>query len=530
MVQLRSLAAHLSSMHQITIRPVHKLFQENPKPEVTVTEVNQLTAQINRQIARKAANPAQRASRRIEVKQLACIKKLMPLFSSRTRQAKTTVALRLDEILTQEGFKYESKKHPPASERRLLAGDDKGACYDLAFYSPAVSTAATSPGHHCARLHRRQRPALFYVRCEEDNKTLLIGNMQIDLKPRDLTRPDHLIMTAPKNIQLAMVHHAVRYGLKRGFAPILFQAGDSACQAQFNESIYRRVLITSANIAHYEAEYARRGAKAVETKPGDRCNLPYAGANFNYIVQRTTGTKIICGREDYSAYNLPDVIVHGLGHFPEIDEDMIRYKFGLERELAAGRPEKLLQYFEAFIAAAGLTSLDKISPAKKIADLKKIITQVPQFPGTNDYDRHGVALTKILIAWGYEPLLLKKFSGIERYVNARTHVPFYYDSNLPTPPAVIRKGGVPHPQVGKYYLTITAPTLGTLDRQFLRGDKNYQIFYWYECRLPELLRKLGLHVEKIALPGFNGAPPPGTTAWRIKGGQEDFSRRPLACF
>ena len=358
-------------MHQIIIRPVHKLFQENPKPEVTVTEMRQVTAQINRQIARKAAQPVQRASRRIEVKQLACLKKLMPLFSSRTRQAKTTVADRLDEILTQEGFKYESKKHPPASELRLLEGADKGACYDLAFYSPTVSTATANPGHHCARLHRRQRPALFYVRCEEHNKTLLIGNMQIDLKPRDVTRPDHLIMTAPKNIQLALVHHAVRYGLERGFTRILLQAGDSACQAQFNKSIYRRVLITPANITHYEAEYARRGAKAVATKPGDRCNLPYEGTNFNYIVKRTTGTKIICGREDYSAYNLPDVIVHGLGHFPEIDSKMIRCKFGLERELAAGRAEKLLHYLEAFITGAGLLICNNIPPAEKIAALKK---------------------------------------------------------------------------------------------------------------------------------------------------------------
>ena len=514
-------------MYQVTIRPVHRLFLENSKPDITVTELMQLRAQLQPAAARKTSPAAQRPTERVRKKQLACVQQLQPLFARQPRQSKTVVAARLDEILTDAGFKYERKKHAPARAPRLWGAPSR--CYDLAFYSPAVSPAALIESHHSARVRRRVRPDLFYMRCEEHENMLLIGNLQIDAKARDLTRPDHLIMTAGQNIQRAMVHHAVRYGLEKNFARILLHAGDSACQAQFGEVHYRRVLITPENFAQYDAAYQADRQREFETLPGDRCCLPADGGNLCYIVRAVTPTEIICAREDHSAYNLVDTIVRGLGHFSGITTAMINTKFKLEQAFDPPRPAKVLEALEKFIEQTGIPVNNTISRAEKIKWLTTLCAQFSALPGESDYDRIGVAIGKILRKWNYEQKLLRGFPGILKPRNSRTGQLFYIDTNLLSGDEIIDKAPSPPPVVGEYYLTRSNPGIGGLERKFLQWDKHYQIFNWYDCRLPEVLHELGLGVERVPVPaGPNGAPP--GTAWEIRQGQEEFQATPLACF
>ena len=513
-------------MYQITIRPLHKLLQENPKPEITAAEFSQLLNQIARRRPTGKA-PANSPARQIRNQQIRCLKQVGELFRSQRRRAKTAIAARVDEVLSAAGFKYEAQQHPPAHNNRLWA---TAACYDLAFYSPKISARAPINSHHYTRINRRTRPALFYIRCEEQENCLLIGNMQIDAKAREYNCVEHLIMTVPKNIQLALVHHAARHALEKAPQRILFQAGDSACQAQFRKNTYQRVLITAANLDEYQALHARYHEKEFAVQPGDRCGLPIEGEIFNHIVRATTATRIIARREDHSAYNLINVIVQGFMHFPEITSGTIRCKFALESAVEEGAPEKIVKYLEEFIDRLGLPRNNKIASAQKIGWLRKIIPEFANYPGDSAYDRKGVALGNILRKWGYEAKLLKKFTGLIRQKNARTQAYFYVDLNHLFNDVVIPKGQAAPPQVGKYYFMHKEPTAGSLDPRFLRWDKHYQIYNWYEILLPKMLQKLGLEIKKVPVPAGVGGPAPGTTAWEVIGGQQNFRTRPHLCF
>ena len=94
--------------------------------------------------------------------------------------------------------------------------------------------------------------SVYYARFEETAQHVLIGNLQLDdcTEKTNWSHPDRQkIMLQRKNLYLSMVQESIKHALKSDHKEILFQTGDAALTAQFeqgNSDLYSVPMVGAA--------------------------------------------------------------------------------------------------------------------------------------------------------------------------------------------------------------------------------------------------------------------------------------------
>ena len=245
---------------------------------------------------------------------LALTTELKKLFMPGCPVSKQAVRAACDRWLRGRKLYFKVQTHDIAHGNTLLAPTTGVKFYDMAFYHEDAPNYAS--GHHKGRVpcfkenllpHSRARlpqiaaaagettpgaledlltefltqtqiekrlNSLFYLRVENFNKNMLIGNMQIDdlsLDCDDQPPPLSPILYTKRNIYAHMVQQALKTAVAAGVKKIYFQAGHAAELSQWDDddTIRNRELITPANLPAYEKIYAEQLKELGAIKIGD---------------------------------------------------------------------------------------------------------------------------------------------------------------------------------------------------------------------------------------------------------------------
>ena len=154
--------------------------------------------------------------------------------------------------------------------------------------------------------------SICYVRCEEFDDALLIGNMQVDSRRQEKKwTAGELKTTLAKypNIFRAMVQEAIKTALVNKRSRIIFQGGHANILTQWgdsNENFVRRELITEKNLAQHQKNYQTWQKQLASVTPGKIIYRP-----FNPRTARLERCVVIHGdatRLDYYKARFNDLI------------------------------------------------------------------------------------------------------------------------------------------------------------------------------------------------------------------------------
>ena len=334
-----------------TIKPLARLLRQSTQEKFKLNEFSQLLARIKRQAARQQLNPA--AYPHYQAILEGIIKRLALPNESITRTEINQIA---NDYIIKHKLYYISKIHKPAHDNIFgWLTDEEPKAYDMAFYHPAspdqhaahhtikLPTTYAPPGEllielgqiiqkekekPAARLRQAEeflknvKPQLqklksqFYLRYEQGEKSLLVGNMQIDARNKSPAWQDHKaqgLLTRKSLIYKHMVQEIIHEGLKNGITRFIFQAGYANLISQWadNDRFEGREFVTAENIVRYQEQHTRLETLYKKITPGDIIAWKRSScAVRDVIVIKKTPEKIQAVANESShlipiVYNLP---------------------------------------------------------------------------------------------------------------------------------------------------------------------------------------------------------------------------------
>ena len=322
-------------MDKYTIKPLVRLFAQQPRPQYTRKDIIQLAQAVR-------AGPNAPKWPILEIYN-AVFTDLIATWPPRQKLAAAEISARADSCIRKNELNFHLRPSACAHENYFNPVAEKtGQRYDLAFYHVAAPRidkphhtfdATAKPGQQDkhplpdlqapppagARAQKRKRwHDVFYVRCEEFNNSLLVGNMQVDDRGfRRKWKPRHYRGSIGKegNIYKIMIQETIKWALAHNYEKIIFMAGYANEIAQSGESSddqASREMITEETIAREQARYAAWQAQIAALRPGDiiyrPCRLGSSEIDRCTVISATPRRIEYCeaGRDSLivAAYNL----------------------------------------------------------------------------------------------------------------------------------------------------------------------------------------------------------------------------------
>ena len=300
-----------------------------------------------------------------------------------------------------------------------------------------------------------------------------------------------------------------------------FQAGRAAILAQFDHSgDFSNVLVTALTYKSLIDSYNNNLNKFASLQIGD-----FLGDKEykNTVVYKKEPDKIYCYQPASRTYNnFFDTLYLSSQGIPKNIKDT---KHELMKELMDKNLDKILMHINIF-----LQQIDsKIDLSPKHAAKIKFLRQICQLSTDASY----FSFCEFFDEFGYTAKLLNEFPHIHRYVNQNDGKCFYINSLLEDKKLFLEfeKNDLIKPVIGKEVVVANQQDKGSYfpDLVMLREDR-YKIFIWYEYKIPKLLKKLGVGVEKEPIATRINDKPSYAYAWKITSGLDDFEKKPMIVF
>ena len=509
------------------ITPLFKLFKNKDKPYVTRGDIEQIVKKINAQIIKKSQNPKQKHSVYLDREHLRIVNTLMKEFASSPSITKHTMMIKVDEILRQSNLEYYNQHRLKAFSNHFhysgawAWNNPELNIYDLAFHTRGLK-------HYAAAHHKAKGPAgdfsgdIFYMRCEDQlaSDNILIGNMQIDVNPKHINNPTdgQLAMLNPKNLHLVMVQEAVKHALGRGKKNIMFHTAETMQVAQFGAIQISEEVVTKENYPEMLKNY--------QGEIDHFTNVSYMDEiTNNDMMFKFDGGVVYERAENY--YKIAPIIDYMFETINPPDGAKFNRDSKLSTlaaSLRSGDFKTFLSNFHLMIAHScnyprPLSAVDK--KLRFLKDLRRAnetefvcnVVDIIEKYSIKFYDK----IYKRQLPPGIK-IMEKSGKGknIRYYVNLN-------DKNC----AVVNKKDIITPVIGKKYpVAVEAVEKPLCPYRHL--STKYNIYKWYNKKLPGTLKKLGFSFEKISLTSLdekNTVP-----VFQITGGLEEFKSNPQRFF
>ena len=246
-------------MQKYTVQMLEKAVTTSARDYITIKELWGLRAKYLK-LAKEGPAEAVTAENHLRL-----IEFLVEIFQGTRKIPIPALRAATDSFLRDHDYVYSSSQSPAATVRRVYS-DDKGAAYDLAFYSP-LATWGAGRGHH----NTSGGNSLFYSRVERQNNTIVLGNLQLDVPGELPPEADGKIklLLRRKNLYRTMVYETLRHALTTGVERIIFQAGSAAAWAQWQTKvIQQKTIITKENYTFYRKKYEELCVEFEKISPG----------------------------------------------------------------------------------------------------------------------------------------------------------------------------------------------------------------------------------------------------------------------
>ena len=492
-------------MEKYTLKPIAQLFRLQPRATYTHNDIVQLEAQWMRSPPVGTA-----ALREIYCTALGKLKRRCPPGKKIT---KAQVIEAVDQFVREQGLYFRVRRKKSARDNFFMpVAENLESRYDLAFFNSScraerethhvlnennspeeLKTAIkknlikllTAPGATPENVIQKtdqmveaayarhpvetieELPGVCYVRCEEFDQIILIGNMQMDAQvPGTDWRSPGLGATLGKarNTYKAMVQEALKHALNTGKPRIIFQGGYANYLTQWGDSsddFTGRELITAENLVMHQERYKTWQRQVAALTPGTIIYRPhpqdYSELERRVVVHHTA--KSI--HSFYEDYNFLVPLVYTLtgweGFRAGITSDTVRADhnktlntFGLSRELINSRNYSgYPNYISELAQHLDFSQIQENTLMDKFWDKKASPEQEKHHVHTSFYvdltyayinkDAAGMltAINKIfdyLLKIDFTAQLKSKMSYLEKLLETGPKYPGEYIARTPRPP------------------------------------------------------------------------------------------------
>ena len=511
------------NFNYVVIAPLLDVFKNKDRNYVTRGEIEQIVKKVNTQLLKKSQTPAQKHSIYIEQEHLKVINTLMEEFEHSPRITKHELMVAADKILRAQNLRLYQQKHEKALPNHFHYHGVQGLVspeldvYDLAFYVPEMEHHAKS--HHISYTPSEDSSGdVFYLRCEDyvDSDSILIGNMQIDTLGKHVENlsAGQRALLAPKNLNLMMVQEAVRHALQKGKTNIMFHTAEAMQVAQFGKLVVSEELVTEENYAKMLADYQKEIDHFNEMQYG------YEIINTDMAYKFYYGVVYEREPEYYKIAPLNHYMVDIMRLPGCLDVAEATKTASLSAALREGR-------LEVFIRDFHLMFMETFGYPRPVAGVDKKIKFLQDLMRSNTDLFLGDLIEKYSMKYYYKPLKRRQPENIKIVQGCDSGSHYYVDTN-DKKCVVINKKDLIKPVLGKKYPV----ALDYMERDmypYKHLSNKYNMYKWYNRRLPENLKKSGLSFEKISIISKDKEKNPAPV-FRITGGLEEFKANPRYLF
>ena len=600
-------------MHHYTIKPVLNILSNSAaKESYKLGDIEQIENKIKKILTKKLANKHQKDLISSEERYLKIIKAVKNHVKNTGAITKEALIKIIDREIKKEGLYYLSRKHAAAHDNvfsplTFAQENIKPHYYDIAFYNRLYKGRGKFH-HHSADIVKfsdsdidemkklinnlkettpaklknefnevlagtetafkgclqktEEKNSVFYIRCEEFEDNILIGNMQIDCskKGRWGDKDAANILMKKKNIYQIMIQEAINYAIKKRRKKILFQSGSAVEISQWYDERYyfrERTLITEKNLAAYKKFYNQALEEFDNYKKGDIINEVFAdwliiekdskklekySLNHSYLIPLvyilTTfhGFRKSITEKDITKKLIKDYITRKtiknvyadwfiddlnsvLAETPRYDKMLSRQRGKTMAHLALYNclkycvkikdAEKTLFFINKIFDCLIKIDFDK-QKNEKISYLNNLFQshRLSKGKAFNDNDSYGAfelfkSLEVFLLEFGYHQILLEKYKKIKPVkLNKKTNkvtVKFIIDRNdIGGEIKSFSMRNAIKLPVKGRYLYYDAKEKNYMSR-FLGYDGREKIYNWYEETIPEILKNLNISYKKTTI-------------------------------
>ena len=525
-----------------TIRPLVKFLAAQPtRDRFTRGDLGQLEDKIRNELAYQRNNrpPGWRRAILIREKYLEILAKLHPYFAREKSVARGDWIQQVSLILEAAGFPYTSHRHPIVHDNYFdpKAAEGEFEFYDIAGYNRHAhydgKGAAPLDSHHA---HEHQR-AVFYFRCEESDKQLLVGNLQFDAACSAMWRNRQLgrIMTTGKNLPEALIFAAVSYAAQRPGRKILFQCGDAVNLAQ--DFDVKQEEVTKANIASFRRRRKKALAKFDSITVGAQESLNLDDEDF-LVIEKTSDyyvthelTYPLDNRRRRESYLLWSLTFSFKG---DLSKRAQKDLYAFEKHCRAREARLMTNALNRLFERAGISRrwLRK-DLAAKVDFFQKGCQRFSKKTELARYKIHNLA-ERFIKKFDYEPWALTARPRIKKIPVLGSKVPgeefCYINTTDRSSQNTFHKKRILTPRLGMIY-RVDEHALETYNFLCTKTDNSYDpaclVLDWYDFYLPKVLRKFGLTLKRTSI--INHASEKAH-AWEIIDGWDKFHSRPHPLF
>ena len=519
-------------MKKITLQPVIKFLDSLNRDYVFFNEFQQLEQKIINRREQNLAVTGHTDSVETDTRYLEIIQKLKSQFAGQKKISCAQVLTGLSKILVTENWTYKKARHKSKHKNIFRRDSSINDYYDVAFYNKA-HTRNRGRSHY----QHRGMSSVIYARCEEfpdEPEKILIGNLQKDTRQTGWTEPGiGKILQQPKNLERELIQQVVKHALGKKKTKILFQAGDAVQLAQWDAVKIKKIVINEKNYPQYLKNYQKKLKQFAKLSVGDEFNYP-----DEEIVYEKTGDYF---KTYYAPKVMDSAIKFLLKTIPEQKNDTLlrsalagRWS-GIGLAIAQDNEELLFERFNNLLEDLGIAPQARRDRREKIKYLAQIArTWRAQEQGTDNTTTTLMPrLEKYLEKFNYHQALCAAWPHMRMVAwGGKNH---YLDLTIAHNICTFYREKLFRPELGKtYYKEVNVFNYNRIyqDYHYRRENFKDRIFFWYEKRLPKILKSLGLTCRRVPIVTTRSSDSKKVEAhaWEIIAGLERFEQRPLTRF
>ena len=519
-------------MKNLSIRPLARFIAQHPQTHLTKNDLRQLQAKLQRQYEKKLATPRTDQKIPIEKKYIEILDKLVDSFSAQTKISKKELEKAGTAILKSEGFDYRRSKRKARYGNTFHVKSSEIKYYDLAFFNEALPnpTRGDVRPHHVSG----DLASIFYMRCEEDSdqpEAILFGNLQRERYPREYWLEPEFgdVLTAKKNLDQEMVQQAVRYALEKKKTQLRFHTGAAMSRAQWRENKFIRLDVTPENYKEYQANYEKRCEEFERITPGTIIEF-----NQKELVYEKTSQHFKAYEEKYTSECMLGALYENLaGNSFDINTDE-RYWIGKAYLAFCDKAAaKVHENLATLFSSPPRNSKPPPPPVPaQIEYIDKLISQQKSLaPKEFTMEKFQTTMQEFLQKFNYNDGLATIASKLcTLRINGRV---YYLAKETYDKPNIYKREALVQPKIGKdYYRRQDVFKFTTLKEAYKYVQQNHrdEIYTWYETRLPEILKSLGLTVKRVEIETSSGGNQLVSFAWEVVDGLAEFKKNALVRF
>ena len=527
-------------MKNLIIKPLLLMFDNiKDRDSVTLGDLHQVENKVKKSIEKKLSIESQSHSIITDKMYLHIVEQLKPFFNDSKKIKKDILLSETNKIIRAENFYYVKNEHYAKDINTFSPIPESASvkkCYDLAFYN-ALSDNTRKDCHH----EHASRRDVYYMRFEEFDEKVLIGNMQIDDKYPDRwgDKNKGAVMLTKKNIYASMVQEAIKHALEKNYGEILFQAGDAVHYSQWRvKNPYEYVELNNSNINFYQDLRTKGIEQFNSLKIGDyglNARDPYTESVIFEKTDEYYKTHDSCYASDdllviadyieKEIIEKRDMYFEETAQVPELLKALEYHFLSKEAGLALGTIDKIFHYL--------YININSRHNSEKIKYLNSLLKNSNEAINHESFNVKA-AVNEFLTKFNYEALFLKKYPNIlkiKKHKSIAKGPQYFY--NFIDNVNVFNKRHIVPIKVGKIYKMY--PDFNFICDFYPENNNTYRTSNWYDTVLTEILDKLHLQYKLkpiFTIPCSSYAKPGKIKAhaWQITDGLNEFAKRPMLVF